>query len=190
MVQPLLRVETSPLVGDRRVQALQLLSDREKTRFAADPRPETFLTGRMLLRELAAGFTAQPLESITIAASCPDCDRPHGRPTIEGTELYVSLSHAGDRTVAALLEGSAIGVDIEPRDASAERLAAIREVADGEDLRHWTRVEAVLKADGRGLRIDPREVVVWGDRATLDGRRYQLSEIDDPAYVISVAVAL
>jgi 4'-phosphopantetheinyl transferase len=189
-VQPLLRVETSPLVGDRRVHALQLLSERESARFDDDPHPERFLTGRMLLRELVAGFTGLPLESITIAASCPDCDRPHARPTIAGGDLHVSLSHAGDRSVAALLEGSAIGVDIEERDASPERLAAIREVAGGGDLRHWTRVEAVLKADGRGLRVDPRAVVVEGDRATLDGSSYRLSEIDDAEFVISVAVAL
>lgn len=177
-------------MGERRVHALELLSDRETARFATDPEPERFLTGRMLLRELAAGFTAEPLESITIAASCPDCERPHGQPIVEGTDLHVSLSHAGDRTLAALLEGSAIGVDIERLDASSERLAAIREVAGGGDLRHWTRVEAVLKADGRGLRVDPREVVIEEDRATLDGRGYQLNEIDDPSYVISIAVAL
>ena len=189
-MQPLLRVETSPLVGDRRVHALQLLSERESARFDDDPHPERFLTGRMLLRELVAGFTGLPLESITIAASCPDCDRPHGRPTIAGSDLHVSLAHAGDRSVAALLEGSPIGVDIEERDASSERLAAVREVAGGGDIRHWTRVEAVLKADGRGLRVDPRAVSIHGSEAAVEGSSYRLVDVDDAEYVITVATAL
>lgn len=198
-MQPLLRVEAAPLVGDRRALALTLLSDEERARFGTDPRPERFLTGRMLLRELASGVTGTPLESITIAARCPDCGRQHGRPAIEGSELFVSLSHSHELTVAALIDGTPIGVDIERRAASTERLAAIREVAGGaadgngdggDDVRHWTRVEAVLKADGRGLRVDPRAVAIDGDEATLDGVRYALTELRDRANTISVATAI
>lgn len=189
-MQPLIRAEAAPMTGERRLHALALLSESERARFDRERHPERFLTGRMLLRELAAGFTGADLESITITAGCPDCGQPHGRPMIEGTELFVSLSHADEISVAALIQGAAIGVDVEPRDASPERLAAIREIAGGDDLRHWTRVEAVLKADGRGLRVDPREVVIDGDQAELGGIRYSLTEFDDADHLISVATAL
>ena len=178
------------MVGDRRLHALTLLNEEERDRFDGERQPERFLTGRMLLRELASGFTGLPLESVTIAAACLDCGRPHGRPVIEGTDLFVSLSHADELSVAALMQGVPIGVDVERLDATAERLAAIREVAGGTDIPHWTRVEAVLKADGRGLRIDPRDVVIDGDEASLDGTRYALTEVVDDRYAISVATEI
>ena len=160
------------------------------------PRPERFLTGRMLLRELVAELTGADLASITIAATCADCGREHGQSRIAGhPEVHVSLSHTGGRTAAAATVGTAIGgtamgVDIERRDASPKRLAAILKIASGADLAHWTRVEAVLKADGRGLRVDPRAVQVIGDLATLEGVGYALADASDDRYAISVATAL
>jgi len=160
------------------------------------PRPERFLTGRMLLRELVAELTGADLASITIAATCADCGREHGQSRIAGhPEVHVSLSHTGGRTAAAAtvgtaIGGTAIGVDIERRDASPKRLAAILKIASGADLAHWTRVEAVLKADGRGLRVDPRAVQVIGDLATLEGVGYALADASDDRYAISVATAL
>jgi 4'-phosphopantetheinyl transferase len=189
-VHPRVRVDESPLRGQRRVRAIAMLSQGERDRFARDADQERFLTGRMLLRELVSEFTGLPLASIGIDARCPDCGRQHGRPTITGTELFVSLSHADDLVVAVLSDSTPIGIDIERRDASAERLAAIREIAGGAGVRHWTRVEAVLKSDGRGLRIDPRAVRIEGDTATLDGTRYALADAADGLhadYVVSVA---
>lgn len=165
------------------------------------PRPERFLTGRMLLRELVAELTGADLASITIAATCSDCGREHGQSRIAGhPEVHVSLSHTGGRTAAAAtvgtaiggtaIGGAAIGVDIERRDASPTRLAAILKIASGADLAHWTRVEAVLKADGRGLRVDPRAVQVIGDLATLEGVGYALTDASDDRHTISVATAL
>ena len=162
-VQPLLRVETSPLVGERRVIALELLTGREKARFDTDPHPERFLTGRMLLRELAAGFTAEPLESITITASLPGvraaARSPHRRGQRAVREpLARRRPDASPRCSKARRSGSTSSHATRPPSAwprSGRWRAAT-------DLAHWTRVEAVLKADGRGLRVDPREVVVDG----------------------------
>ncbi len=192
-MHPRVRVEASPLRGRRRVHAIAMLSAGERDRFARAANPERFLAGRMLLRELASEFTGLPLTSIAIDARCPDCGRQHGRPTITGTDLFVSLSHADDLTVAALSESAPIGVDIERRHASAERLAAIREITGGGDVHHWTAVEAVLKADGRGLRLDPRAVHITGGSATLERVQYALSDASERRrsdYVISVAVRL
>jgi len=187
---PLLRFDDSPLTGARRDRALRLLNGPEMERFetATDPHPERFLTGRMLLRELVAELSGRELGSITVTAACPDCGREHGQPRVSG--LHVSLSHAGDRVIAAAHPDRAIGVDIESRDVSPERVAAIRTIAGAGGLEHWTRIEAVLKADGRGLRVDPRAVRLDGDTATLDGSRYELADASDDRYIATVATRL
>ena len=57
-------------------------------------------------------------------------------------------------------------------------------------LRRWTRVEAVLKADGRGLLIDPGAVCLRQGGAWIAGERagYVVAEADGPpGYLISLA---
>ena len=188
MSEPLRGRAMSPLLGQRRTRALALLTPAEASRFESDRERERFLTGRMLLRELAAELTGLPLESITVTAACPDCGREHGQPRVDG--VFVSLSHAGGVTVAAASADAPVGIDIEPRDAPPERLAAIHDVAGGDDLAHWTRVEAVLKADGRGLRVDPRAVGIHGSRATLGAASYTLTDAGDDDYVVTIATKL
>ncbi|HEY4224190.1 MAG TPA: 4-phosphopantetheinyl transferase [Pseudolysinimonas sp.] len=190
---PVIRSATAPLLGERRSDALALLTPAERSRFATESQPERFLAGRMLLRELVADLAGRDLASITVTAACPDCGAEHGKPVIDG--VFVSLSHAGEVVVAAASTTAPVGVDVEPRDGGAfrgatERVAAIRLVAGGDDLQHWTRVEAVLKADGRGLRVDPTEVGIRADRATLDGVGYALTDASDDEHVISIASRL
>jgi 4'-phosphopantetheinyl transferase len=98
----------------------------------------------------------------------------------------------------------AVGIDAEPLAGDPSRFAAIREVcgrsaadvADGvEALRLWTTIEAVLKADGRGLDVDPRRVSVEGIAGTTgstawidDGPRFTLRGMVVDGLVVSVAV--
>jgi 4'-phosphopantetheinyl transferase len=165
-----------------------MLTPAERARIAVDPHPERFLAGRMLLRELAAELTGRDPASTTVTAACPDCGLEHGGPRVDG--LFVSLSHAGEFVVAAASATGPVGVDAERRDGGADRVAALHDVAGGDSLEHWTRVEAVLKADGRGLRVDPREVGIRTDVAILTGTRYRLIDASDDTFVISVAAAL
>ena len=116
---------------------------------------------------------------------------------VEGFRLHVSLSHCVGATVAAASWGSAVGVDVEREGHSPERLDAIETLTGQRSLRHWTRVEAVLKADGRGLRVDPDHVRVLVDgvrlEAWVDGSAtmYRLIDLELGAGVIgSVAVEL
>jgi 4'-phosphopantetheinyl transferase len=132
--------------------------------------------GRALLRELAAAELGVAPADAPLVQRCPDCGGPHGRPVIAGSELRVSLSRCPLGTVSVAAWGRAIGVDVEPRELPAERVDAIRAVAGGDGVAHWTAVEAVLKADGRGLRVDPRLVRIEGDVAWIEGEaaRYEL----------------
>ena len=179
------------LVSDvDRELALAVLSDAERARY--DERPsDAFLAGRMLVRALAGDLLGIPPERVPVSATCPDCGGPHGAPVIAGSDLHVSLSHADGLVVAAARRGAAVGVDVERSTVAAERLAAIGALTGRASVRHWTRVEAVLKADGRGLRLDPSLVVIDTEVASLGGDRYLLQDAALPeGYTGSVAVRL
>lgn len=179
--------------GSRAAQ-LALLSPPERERHAAlvPASADSFLVGRMLLRELAAELTGDPRPVIT--ATCPDCGGPHGVPRLEGAAPRLSVSRCALAVVAVATWG-AIGVDIEPIAGAESRLDAIEKLTGHRSLRHWTRVEAVLKADGRGLRVDPRQVLIEEVEGQLRGsvggnESYGIIEpAIDPRLRVSVAIA-
>jgi 4'-phosphopantetheinyl transferase len=186
--------------------AHELLTAAEFARYSSLPadNARTFLAGRRLLRELVATLADVDPGEVVIEARCPFCGGAHGRPAVlapsAATALRLTLAHTGDLVVAAAAWEHPVGVDVESADArhAPERDAAIESVAgtSGADaLQHWTRVEAVLKADGRGLRIDPSAVRVSD---TADGVRARIAGSDDdytlasldlgPGFTGSVAV--
>lgn len=146
-------------------------------------RAERFARGREALRALIGDVAVT-------AAVCPDCGRRHGAPLLADGR-FASVSHASGGSLAAVAD-RAVGVDVEDRPL---RLLPAVAVPPGEDpLQHWTRVEAVLKADGRGLRVDPDAVLFapgeGGWRATLDGRVYVVHDLAlDGRHAAAVAVA-
>lgn len=162
-----------------------------------DPAVDTFALGRDLLRELVSDMTGEAVATVRITATCPDCGGPHGRPFVEGSALHIGLSHSATATVAVASRDAPVGVDVEEAATPPAAIAAIATLTGDASLLHWTRVEAVLKADGRGLRMDPASVVV----TERDGRveasigacpeRYLLSQPDvDADLVVSVATRL
>jgi 4'-phosphopantetheinyl transferase len=183
---------------------LDILTPAERARFARST-PDLarrFLGGRDLLRRLVAESTGVPVRSVVISARCPDCGAEHGRPVvagpIEARYLTVSLTYAAGTAFAVASHDRGIGVDAEPLDTSDSRIDAITTLTGAtrsEALLHWTRVEAVLKADGRGLRLDPSVVSIHLTDGTAwasvedSSRRYLLSEPrHDHAIQVSVAV--
>ena len=102
---------------------------------------------------------------------CPRCGGPHGPVTVSGAPFVASVTYAGGYAIAAVAEirdAAAVGIDAEPEyDARREAAGLAGVLGDGEaTARDWVRVEAALKADGRGLRVEPATVVV---AATADG---------------------
>ena len=135
--------------------------------------------------------------------SCARCGGPHGAVVVENAPFAASVSYAGGLAVVAVapLGGgvTAIGVDAEadldtPRDAVGLRgvLGGDRDVV----LREWTRVEAALKADGRGLRVDPAGVQLaggedgWTAHVPEGGEIIGWDAAAPPGVTISVAVRL
>lgn len=162
-------------------------------------RAHGFLAGRALIRELVRRLHGS--DEVRLSSRCARCGADHGRPRSAGVSL--SVSHAEDLVVVAATAGSTLlGVDVEQATADGrfDGLGPLFPDGSAPDLAAWTRIEAAVKADGRGFEIEPSEVLlqprsdgveprVWS--ATLPGRREPLEVttlIGPPGYVLSVAV--
>ncbi|MDN4615278.1 hypothetical protein P5G50_12555 [Leifsonia sp. F6_8S_P_1B] len=166
--------------------------DRERLASLADD-PEAvarFLAGRQALLTAAerSGFP-----EVAIDATCPDCGRSHGRPRAKGeATLHLALSHAAGHAFA-VAASAPVGIDAEALDTDPARLReAAALLAHPVDrpraaLRAWTATEAVLKADGRGLRVDPSAVRLGPRIAVLDGSLYRLSSRQRAGCRVAVA---
>ena len=190
----LTRSGAAELIGDERALALESLSPRERARFGTEPAPrrEAFLAGRRLLRGLVGDVLGVEPAAVPLTATCPDCSRDPGRPTSAGTDLHVSLAHRADAVVAVVARGARVGIDLEQPSTRVDDLAPL---IPNPSLQRWTRIEAVLKADGRGLRVDPAAVVFepvpGGELASVPGSpiRYLVREVDVvPGVRASVAI--
>lgn len=125
--------------------------------------------GEPLLRELLTVATGRPDHEHVLVRRCSRCGGPHGRPVAEGTALHVSNSRSGGIGAAAATVAGAVGIDLQEQAATtfagfAEVALAPGERAAGpaQRARTWARKEAVLKALGLGLTVDPRDLVLTG----------------------------
>ena len=100
----------------------------------------------------------------------------NGKPYLEGNPVYFSLSHSGDKAVAAISKAP-VGVDLElftgkSRGALLKRFSE-RERAEIEDergfLRHWTAREAYIKLKGLILAQTFKRLEFYGGELYLDG---------------------
>ena len=141
---------------------------------AADP-------AHRLALELARRLTGTDAGALRHA--CPYCgETTHGVPFVDGPNgsLALSLSRAPGVVAAAASLTGTIGIDVE-RTGAAD-FAGFAGVALHPDetvpadaagaTRTWVRKEAVLKALGSGLRVDPRSILL---SAPVD------SPVDSPA---------
>jgi 4'-phosphopantetheinyl transferase len=148
------------------------------------------LTSRRLLRMLDPALTE------IRSGPCPRCGGAHGRLTTPGRDTGISVTYAGGLAIVAVLPeaaGAAIGVDAQAGTAGDQ--AAMDGVRPGTTVREWTRIEAALKADGRGLAVDPGRVRLEdqpdGWRAIVPGRGAPILgvDVDGPAgLVVSLAM--
>jgi len=151
----------------------------ERRRLAAYRWPadrDAFGTGAGLLRTAVAAYLGLPAAAAAVDRGCPRCGEPHGKSRLGGAAagLEVSVTHSGRRVGLAVATAGAVGLDVEqvespqafPYDAALTpaELTGLRAVPPGERDRAfitaWARKEAVLKAAGIGLRLDPRRFAV------------------------------
>lgn len=133
--------------------------------------------GIALVRVLLAGRLGVPASEVPIRRFCARCGASdHGKPYLDGTTLratgheppaplHFSVSHAGGRVLVAL-GPVPVGVDLArvadvTPDAAGAILAPGERASGAKELAiMWARKEAVLKATGDGLAIDPTRVRV------------------------------
>ncbi len=149
-------------------------------RFARDR--ECFITARGVLREIVALYLDTPARQLTFGYGA------HGKPFLTNPEhsgLRFNVSHSLDVVLVAVAYEREVGVDVEHARSGLE-VGAIADMVlstpekralarlEGEAkrrafLRFWTRKEAYVKADGRGvsLPLELADVSVPADRVTV-----------------------
>lgn len=151
-------------------------------------------TGRLLLAELVGELVpgVAPRSDVAFSTVCARCGGDHGPPVAIGLPVSVSVSYAGSLVVVGAVharDAAALGIDIEAAPPGAQRpmadLAPLFAPGPPPDLRGWTMIEAALKADGRGLRVAPSEVVLGVPAAPGDGAAPP-SVLGEAAVLVSV----
>jgi 4'-phosphopantetheinyl transferase len=154
---------------------------------------QLYLLGRLLVIRLAqhCGYAAISLDDMEVDA--------HQRPFFAGGP-YFNITHAGDYVVCAVSGAIRHGIDIElvkPLDIEdfksvfcRAELDAIGTAADSLRTLYWlwTRKEAAIKANGKGLQIPPDGFDVLGNCVTIEGQVWHLQELAlDSRYVAHLA---
>lgn len=151
---------------------MSILSEREISRRAGmkhEGRRNSFTAGRIALRSLLA-------DELGLApADVPLTVLESGRLACRGSDLHLSLAHSGQLAVAAASRRN-VGLDLESiRSKPSELLDYILANEERDHIHSldmdsdrslflcWTVKEAVLKANGTGLRRSPRLVRVQID---------------------------
>jgi 4'-phosphopantetheinyl transferase len=169
--------------GDRLGQLASYLDQDEPARagrFHFDPDRQRFIAARGLLREILASYLDIAPHGVRFGYT------GNGKPyLLPHSELHFNVSHAADTLVVAVARDRQLGVDVEvlPLDAADDGVAnlvfcaserAMLETVDTTEYcrifaRLWTRKEAYIKADGRGmaLRLDHIDVGTLPDHALL-----------------------
>lgn len=172
----------------QRIDRLRRAVDRDRAAVSAG-----------LLRIAAAQAVDVPPGAVEVSRFCRTCgvDRGHGRPVVllgPARGVHLSSSHAGDVVVVVASTSAPVGVDVElvelagspgfadtalhPLDrAELAVLDAPRRRL--EQARRWTVTEAVLKAVGFGLALDPTGVSVGPDGRLRAGPPELLAEFPD-----------
>jgi 4'-phosphopantetheinyl transferase len=161
-----------PIGGALRPGDLALLSADERDRRARlrlTAEQDRFCAARSGMRRILAAYLGREPATLRFV------DSGIGKPELDDAALRFNLSHAAACAVLAVTGGRPVGVDIEDA-APGQDLAGVAETIMAASefdtwtalphaerplafLRAWTRKEAVVKALGTGLYVDPRQVV-------------------------------
>lgn len=136
-------------------------------RFRSEEVRRQFVVARACLRVLLGNIVGMPPALIPITLSA--YGKPE-TPAVNGRSLFFNVAHSRETILIALCSSGRVGVDLEYLDRETDVLEVARasftaaeyrqieETADSDELRRaffqcWTRKEAVVKADGRGLSL-------------------------------------
>ncbi|WP_333874633.1 4'-phosphopantetheinyl transferase family protein [Methylobacter sp.] len=143
------------------------------------------LFGRVLLKLalLEAGYPSSCLESLKLDN--------YNRPSID-SNIDFNISHSEAYVLCALSENGRIGIDIEYiKDIEMIYYSDFMSNSEWHNIIHdkapisrfyhyWTLKESVMKADGRGLNIPPKDIISYQDYAVVDNKKWGLKKIPIP----------
>jgi 4'-phosphopantetheinyl transferase len=153
--------------------------DRRDRLVRADDQ-DRLTVGAALARLVLARHLGSPADRIRFDRTCPTCGAQHGKPRLVDHHggLWFSISHSGQRIAVAVVEGGLVGVDVERLHPALDVDALVPQVLSQWEqarfaglppvdrprglLTYWTRKEALLKADGDGLRVPMGAITVSG----------------------------
>lgn len=212
-VPPVLRVRRAAVRPAAAFAAALTPDERTRVDRAAPGDRDAVATVLLLARSAVAEASDVAPDAVRVRRRCPRCGSTHhGVPRAEradgGPVPHLSLTRTADLVVVALGD-VLVGVDAERAGSTAPGLSAVA-LADGEVvaagpdglLRTWVRKEAVLKAAGTGLSVDPRSLTVsdatgrphvasTGPAAPPPGTRWWLADLDlGTPHVAALATAL
>ncbi len=139
------------------------------------------LFGKLLLRRGLADLGYGNLELLTYTS--------YNRPFLNA-EVDFNTSHTKSCTICAVSNTYKLGIDIEKVDkinmldfTEVWNIKERRDIVNAEDMTsksysYWTRKEAVIKSDGRGLSIPLKNVDVRNDQVILDKNHWFLTRVD------------
>jgi phosphopantetheinyl transferase len=145
------------------------LSAAEQTRagrFHFERDRQRWIRGRAWVRQQLGATLGLPPRQVELAAE------PGGRLYIPGAAIDFNLSHTGNWIALGICRGGRLGVDLETVDPAFPTLEIAREfflpeehdwIASGPIDRFfhlWTAKEALMKATGRGMSLQPDKIFV------------------------------
>jgi len=141
------------------------------------------LYGRLMLQEGFSRFGfAEFINELEYTA--------HNKPYLKNNTLSFNISHSGDYVICAMSNDTdLLGVDIEEiktidlndfKDIwTIDEWKLIAEDGDVNTFYNlWTRKEAVIKADGRGLSLALKEIDVTVSSVSVNDKLYFLKKLD------------
>lgn len=139
-----------------REELLPYLSNSERIRveFLNGLRAERYLAGRLLSRQLGAKLLGTHWSEAIPVAFCHECGMDHGTIMIQGSNVNLSLSSAGEVLVVAGAVGNRIGIDIETGLLQDTRVVAGSLGNLEVTLAHWCEYEAKVKMFGTGIGVE------------------------------------
>ena len=158
-------------VSPQEIECLAQAERERATRFVFDRDRQRFIAGHVAMRRALSRYTG------IAAADLALTEGPHGKPQLTGSSgVTFNLTHSGGTGLLAVSRESEIGIDLERLILPADPHKLAGSVFTTEECRVlktmtgaqlaaafftcWTRKEAVLKALGTGMSLDPRDVHV------------------------------
>jgi phosphopantetheine--protein transferase-like protein len=199
--------------GKKGPKAYSTLTEGERSSIAARGTPkrqEDRLLGRLAAKRAVSQLTG--LDPLAFEIANHESGEPYVQSANGEAMPRISISHRSGEAVAVATNNGRAGIDLEVVEARDSSFAETwfrpseRQLCSGDPRQEstvWAVKEAVLKALGAGMRLDPREVEVlciddghaevrlWGEvlsrHAALGAGSLTVDIEDDQAMVIAVA---